>query len=153
MDPVAIHSCHLLQELREQRIQGLLCDCMLVVRGVCFKAHKNVLAAFSQYFRWVPPTVSSLPAEPGRKALWPHFTFLRDFSVFVFSLNKMRIYRFSYFFNYYHFVFWVTRQEKRLLLEYIGGHWKDLMSVFSLYFASFLNKWVENSGCPSTWRL
>ncbi|XP_029419369.1 zinc finger and BTB domain-containing protein 49 isoform X2 [Nannospalax galili] len=24
---------------------------MLVVRGVCFKAHKNVLAAFSQYFR------------------------------------------------------------------------------------------------------
>ncbi|XP_031197792.1 zinc finger and BTB domain-containing protein 49 isoform X2 [Mastomys coucha] len=51
MDPVAIHGCHLLQQLREQRIQGLLCDCMLVVRGVCFKAHKNVLAAFSQYFR------------------------------------------------------------------------------------------------------
>ncbi|XP_038167594.1 zinc finger and BTB domain-containing protein 49 isoform X1 [Arvicola amphibius] len=51
MDPVAVHSCHLLQQLREQRIQGLLCDCMLVVRGVCFKAHKNVLAAFSQYFR------------------------------------------------------------------------------------------------------
>ncbi|XP_048220339.1 zinc finger and BTB domain-containing protein 49 isoform X2 [Perognathus longimembris pacificus] len=51
MDPVATHSCHLLQQLHEQRIQGLLCDCMLVVRGVCFKAHKNVLAAFSQYFR------------------------------------------------------------------------------------------------------
>ncbi|VTJ60101.1 Hypothetical predicted protein [Marmota monax] len=51
MDPVAAHSCHLLQQLHEQRIQGLLCDCMLVVRGVCFKAHKNVLAAFSQYFR------------------------------------------------------------------------------------------------------
>ncbi|XP_007946974.1 zinc finger and BTB domain-containing protein 49 [Orycteropus afer afer] len=51
MDPVAAHSCHLLQQLQEQRIQGLLCDCMLVVRGVCFKAHKNVLAAFSQYFR------------------------------------------------------------------------------------------------------
>ncbi|KAM6150275.1 zinc finger and BTB domain-containing protein 49 [Erethizon dorsatum] len=51
MDPVASHSCHLLRQLREQRIQGLLCDCMLVVRGVCFKAHKNVLAAFSQYFR------------------------------------------------------------------------------------------------------
>ncbi|XP_051020703.1 zinc finger and BTB domain-containing protein 49 isoform X2 [Acomys russatus] len=50
MDPAAVHSCHLLQQLREQRIQGLLCDCMLVVRGVCFKAHKNVLAAFSQYF-------------------------------------------------------------------------------------------------------
>ncbi|XP_006893700.1 PREDICTED: zinc finger and BTB domain-containing protein 49 [Elephantulus edwardii] len=51
MDAVAAHSCHLLQQLQEQRIQGLLCDCMLVVRGVCFKAHKNVLAAFSQYFR------------------------------------------------------------------------------------------------------
>lgn len=47
MDPVAAHSCHLLQQLHEQRIQGLLCDCMLVVKGVCFKAHKNVLAAFS----------------------------------------------------------------------------------------------------------
>uniref|UniRef100_A0A673SKL9 Zinc finger and BTB domain containing 49 n=1 Tax=Suricata suricatta TaxID=37032 RepID=A0A673SKL9_SURSU len=51
MDPVAAHSRHLLQQLHEQRIQGLLCDCMLVVKGVCFKAHKNVLAAFSQYFR------------------------------------------------------------------------------------------------------
>ncbi|XP_044537099.1 zinc finger and BTB domain-containing protein 49 [Gracilinanus agilis] len=51
MDPVASHSCHLLQQLHEQRIQGLLCDCMLVVKGVCFKAHKNVLASFSQYFR------------------------------------------------------------------------------------------------------
>ncbi|XP_051474585.1 zinc finger and BTB domain-containing protein 49 [Apus apus] len=51
MDTVASHGCHLLQQLHEQRIQGLLCDCMLVVKGVCFKAHKNVLAAFSQYFR------------------------------------------------------------------------------------------------------
>lgn len=51
MDSVASHSLHLLQQLHEQRIQGLLCDCMLVVKGVCFKAHKNVLAAFSQYFR------------------------------------------------------------------------------------------------------
>ncbi|XP_054437906.1 zinc finger and BTB domain-containing protein 49 [Pteronotus mesoamericanus] len=51
MDPVAAHGCHLLQQLHEQRIQGLLCDCTLVVRGVCFKAHKNVLAAFSQRFR------------------------------------------------------------------------------------------------------
>ncbi|XP_062991715.1 zinc finger and BTB domain-containing protein 49 isoform X2 [Elgaria multicarinata webbii] len=51
MDAFASHSCHLLQQLHDQRIQGLLCDCMLVVKGVCFKAHKNVLAAFSQYFR------------------------------------------------------------------------------------------------------
>ncbi|KAJ3601879.1 hypothetical protein NHX12_029641 [Muraenolepis orangiensis] len=51
MDTLSSHSSHLLQQLQEQRIQGLLCDCMLVVKGVCFKAHKNVLAAFSSYFR------------------------------------------------------------------------------------------------------
>ncbi|MED6264159.1 hypothetical protein CHARACLAT_012009 [Characodon lateralis] len=51
MDTLSGHSSYLLQQLQEQRIQGLLCDCMLVVKGVCFKAHKNVLAAFSSYFR------------------------------------------------------------------------------------------------------
>ncbi|TNN35493.1 Zinc finger and BTB domain-containing protein 49 [Liparis tanakae] len=50
MDTVSSHSSYLLQQLQEQRIQGLLCDCTLVVKGVCFKAHKNVLAAFSSYF-------------------------------------------------------------------------------------------------------
>ncbi|KAM4709695.1 zinc finger and BTB domain-containing protein 49 [Discoglossus pictus] len=59
MDRAASHSCHLLQQLHEQRIQGLLCDCMLVVKGVCFKAHKNVLAAFSQYFRSLFQNTSS----------------------------------------------------------------------------------------------
>nr|XP_057947544.1 zinc finger and BTB domain-containing protein 49 [Doryrhamphus excisus]XP_057947545.1 zinc finger and BTB domain-containing protein 49 [Doryrhamphus excisus] len=51
MDTLSSHSSYLLQQLQEQRIQGMLCDCMLVVKGVCFKAHKNVLAAFSSYFR------------------------------------------------------------------------------------------------------
>uniref|UniRef100_A0A671LAQ0 Zinc finger and BTB domain containing 49 n=1 Tax=Sinocyclocheilus anshuiensis TaxID=1608454 RepID=A0A671LAQ0_9TELE len=51
MDSVSSHSVYVLQQLQEQRIQGLLCDCMLVVKGVSFKAHKNVLAAFSAYFR------------------------------------------------------------------------------------------------------
>ncbi|KAL0977804.1 hypothetical protein UPYG_G00161390 [Umbra pygmaea] len=51
MEALSSHSAYLLQKLQEQRIQGLLCDCMLVVKGVCFKAHKNVLAAFSSYFR------------------------------------------------------------------------------------------------------
>ncbi|XP_026772903.2 zinc finger and BTB domain-containing protein 49 [Pangasianodon hypophthalmus] len=51
MEGLYTHSVYLLQELQEQRIQGLLCDCTLVVKGVCFKAHKNVLAAFSPYFR------------------------------------------------------------------------------------------------------
>ncbi|XP_077051824.1 zinc finger and BTB domain-containing protein 49 isoform X2 [Siphateles boraxobius] len=51
MDSVCSHSVFVLQQLQDQRIQGLLCDCVLVVKGVCFKAHKNVLAAFSAYFR------------------------------------------------------------------------------------------------------
>ncbi|XP_061688401.1 zinc finger and BTB domain-containing protein 49 [Syngnathoides biaculeatus] len=51
MDTLSSHSSYLLQQLQEQRIQGMLCDCMLVVKGVCFKTHKNVLAAFSSYFR------------------------------------------------------------------------------------------------------
>nr|XP_023655704.1 zinc finger and BTB domain-containing protein 49 [Paramormyrops kingsleyae]XP_023655705.1 zinc finger and BTB domain-containing protein 49 [Paramormyrops kingsleyae]XP_023655706.1 zinc finger and BTB domain-containing protein 49 [Paramormyrops kingsleyae]XP_023655707.1 zinc finger and BTB domain-containing protein 49 [Paramormyrops kingsleyae] len=61
MDSVSSHSSYLLQQLQEQRIQGLLCDCMLVVKGVCFKAHKNVLAAFSSYFR------SLFQNSPGQK--------------------------------------------------------------------------------------
>ncbi|XP_014305378.1 zinc finger and BTB domain-containing protein 49 isoform X3 [Myotis lucifugus] len=68
MDPVATHSCHLLQQLHEQRIQGLLCDCMLVVNGVCFKAHKNVLAAFSQYFRHLCFVRSLFQNSPGQKS-------------------------------------------------------------------------------------
>ncbi|XP_030621233.1 zinc finger and BTB domain-containing protein 49 [Chanos chanos] len=61
MDGLYSHSSYLLQQLQEQRIQGLLCDCMLVVKGVCFKAHKNVLAAFSAYFR------SLFQNSPGQK--------------------------------------------------------------------------------------
>uniref|UniRef100_S4RDP6 Zinc finger and BTB domain containing 49 n=1 Tax=Petromyzon marinus TaxID=7757 RepID=S4RDP6_PETMA len=49
--PAWEHGSYLLQQLHDQRIQGLLCDCTLMVRGVCFKAHKNVLAAFSGHFR------------------------------------------------------------------------------------------------------
>lgn len=61
MDTLSSHSSYLLQQLQEQRIQGMLCDCMLVVKGVCFKAHKNVLAAFSSYFR------SLFQNSPGQK--------------------------------------------------------------------------------------
>ncbi|TRY83291.1 hypothetical protein DNTS_000577 [Danionella cerebrum] len=53
MGSLSAHSVYVLQRLQDQRIQGLLCDCVLVVNGVCFKAHKNVLAAFSVHFRSV----------------------------------------------------------------------------------------------------
>ncbi|XP_057682157.1 zinc finger and BTB domain-containing protein 17 [Corythoichthys intestinalis] len=45
------HSGKVLEQLNNQRQQGLLCDCTFVVDGVDFKAHKSVLAACSVYFR------------------------------------------------------------------------------------------------------
>lgn len=45
------HSRHVLEQLNQQRQQGLLCDCTFVVDGVDFKAHKAVLAACSEYFK------------------------------------------------------------------------------------------------------
>ncbi|XP_028808945.1 zinc finger and BTB domain-containing protein 49 isoform X2 [Denticeps clupeoides] len=63
MDSLSGHSSYLLQQLQEQRIQGMLCDCMLVVKGVCFKAHKNVLAAFSSYFRSLFQNASSQKSD------------------------------------------------------------------------------------------
>ncbi|XP_061552625.1 zinc finger and BTB domain-containing protein 17 isoform X2 [Phycodurus eques] len=45
------HSGKVLEQLNNQRKQGLLCDCTFVVDGVDFKAHKSLLAACSVYFR------------------------------------------------------------------------------------------------------
>lgn len=56
------------------------------------------------------------------------------FCLSLWSLNKIRIYGFSYFFKYYHFVFRVTWKEETL--EYIGDDWKELISVFTLFFFS-----------------
>ncbi|CAL9704207.1 unnamed protein product [Knipowitschia caucasica] len=76
------HSAYLLQQLQEQRIQGLLCDCTLVVNGVCFKAHKNVLAAFSCYFRSLFQA-----APPHRSEVFPLLT--QDVSGFGQLLDYM----------------------------------------------------------------
>uniref|UniRef100_A0A668S4H0 Zinc finger and BTB domain containing 38 n=1 Tax=Oreochromis aureus TaxID=47969 RepID=A0A668S4H0_OREAU len=38
-------------KLNEQRLQGLFCDVTIVVEDVKFRAHKNILAACSGYFR------------------------------------------------------------------------------------------------------
>nr|XP_055028661.1 zinc finger and BTB domain-containing protein 2a [Misgurnus anguillicaudatus] len=48
---LAHHGLVLLKRLNAQREFGFLCDCTVVIGDVLFKAHKAVLAAFSNYFR------------------------------------------------------------------------------------------------------
>lgn len=48
---LANHGLILLQQLNAQREFGFLCDCTVAIGDVFFKAHKAVLAAFSNYFR------------------------------------------------------------------------------------------------------
>lgn len=45
------HPQTVLSKLNEQRSQGLFCDVTVVVEDVKFRAHKNILAASSGYFR------------------------------------------------------------------------------------------------------
>nr|XP_033781291.1 zinc finger and BTB domain-containing protein 4 [Geotrypetes seraphini]XP_033781292.1 zinc finger and BTB domain-containing protein 4 [Geotrypetes seraphini]XP_033781293.1 zinc finger and BTB domain-containing protein 4 [Geotrypetes seraphini]XP_033781294.1 zinc finger and BTB domain-containing protein 4 [Geotrypetes seraphini]XP_033781295.1 zinc finger and BTB domain-containing protein 4 [Geotrypetes seraphini]XP_033781296.1 zinc finger and BTB domain-containing protein 4 [Geotrypetes sera len=47
------HSGSLLLELNEQRLKGMFCDITVIVEDTKFKAHKNVLAASSPYFKEV----------------------------------------------------------------------------------------------------
>lgn len=41
--------CEILNELR---LEGKLCDVVIKVGDVDFKAHKNILCGCSSYFRW-----------------------------------------------------------------------------------------------------
>ncbi|KFV81669.1 Zinc finger and BTB domain-containing protein 25 [Struthio camelus australis] len=52
MDPTG-HSLVLLQQLNMQREFGFLCDCTVAIGDVYFKAHRAVLAAFSNYFKMI----------------------------------------------------------------------------------------------------
>uniref|UniRef100_A0AAQ4P1L9 BTB domain-containing protein n=2 Tax=Gasterosteus aculeatus aculeatus TaxID=481459 RepID=A0AAQ4P1L9_GASAC len=47
------HSLFLLQQLNVQREFGFLCDCTVAIGNVYFKAHRAVLAAFSNYFKMI----------------------------------------------------------------------------------------------------
>uniref|UniRef100_A0A4W4FM63 Zinc finger and BTB domain containing 25 n=1 Tax=Electrophorus electricus TaxID=8005 RepID=A0A4W4FM63_ELEEL len=50
---VASHSLFLLKQLNVQREFGFLCDCTVAIGNVYFKAHRAVLAAFSNYFKMI----------------------------------------------------------------------------------------------------
>ncbi|KAM9703348.1 zinc finger and BTB domain-containing protein 1 [Menidia menidia] len=45
------HSEHVLQQLNSQREWGFLCDVLIAIGDIYFRAHKAVLAACSSYFR------------------------------------------------------------------------------------------------------
>ncbi|KAJ7320596.1 hypothetical protein JRQ81_020107 [Phrynocephalus forsythii] len=45
------HAISLLSALNEKRLKGQLCDVVLIVGDQKFRAHKNVLAASSEYFQ------------------------------------------------------------------------------------------------------
>lgn len=44
------HGEFLLEQLRKQRERGFLCDCTVIIGETRYEAHRNVLAAFSEYF-------------------------------------------------------------------------------------------------------
>uniref|UniRef100_A0A3Q2XYB8 BTB domain-containing protein n=1 Tax=Hippocampus comes TaxID=109280 RepID=A0A3Q2XYB8_HIPCM len=45
------HAKQLLLQLNQQRAKGFLCDVIIVVENALFRAHKNILAASSIYFK------------------------------------------------------------------------------------------------------
>uniref|UniRef100_UPI003395DB31 kelch-like family member 32 isoform 4 n=1 Tax=Rattus norvegicus TaxID=10116 RepID=UPI003395DB31 len=55
------HNDTVLAALNQQRSDGILCDVTLIAEEQKFHAHKAVLAACSDYFRFLSTTTADLP--------------------------------------------------------------------------------------------
>ncbi|KAM4733095.1 zinc finger and BTB domain-containing protein 5-like [Anableps anableps] len=58
------HFQHIFKQLNHQRLHGQLCDCVVVVGGQSFQAHRSILAASSSHFRAL---LSSIDEGSGAK--------------------------------------------------------------------------------------
>uniref|UniRef100_A0A8C9YU85 BTB domain-containing protein n=1 Tax=Sander lucioperca TaxID=283035 RepID=A0A8C9YU85_SANLU len=54
------HFQHIFKQLNHQRLHAQLCDCLVVVGGQSFQAHRSILAACSSHFRALYPAVTSI---------------------------------------------------------------------------------------------
>uniref|UniRef100_A0A672J1W5 Zinc finger and BTB domain containing 5 n=1 Tax=Salarias fasciatus TaxID=181472 RepID=A0A672J1W5_SALFA len=59
------HFQHIFQQLNHQRLHAQLCDCVVVVGGQTFQAHRSILAACSSHFRALDGGPSVLTLDPG----------------------------------------------------------------------------------------
>ncbi|CAN9514965.1 unnamed protein product [Ophioblennius macclurei] len=59
------HFQHIFQQLNHQRLHAQLCDCVVVVGGQTFQAHRSILAACSSHFRALLNSSDEMEAGPG----------------------------------------------------------------------------------------
>uniref|UniRef100_A0A3B4TE24 Zinc finger and BTB domain containing 5 n=1 Tax=Seriola dumerili TaxID=41447 RepID=A0A3B4TE24_SERDU len=57
------HFQHIFKQLNHQRLHAQLCDCVVVVGGQSFQAHRSILAACSSHFRALLSSNESLDPE------------------------------------------------------------------------------------------
>ncbi|XP_018554968.1 zinc finger and BTB domain-containing protein 5-like [Lates calcarifer] len=62
------HFQHIFKQLNHQRLQSQLCDCVVVVGGQSFRAHRSILAASSSHFRALLSSTDSADEVGGARA-------------------------------------------------------------------------------------
>ncbi|XP_066477332.1 zinc finger and BTB domain-containing protein 38 isoform X2 [Tiliqua scincoides] len=119
------HSDTVLSILNEQRIRGILCDVTIIVEDTKFKAHSNVLAASSLYFKNI---------------FWSHTICI---SGHVLELDDLKADVFTEILNYiYSSTVVVKRQETVLDLAAAGR------KLGISFLEDLTEKNISNSPCP-----